>query len=158
MPGPLDTKDENGETIIGRRAYNDLTFSAPKSVSLLSHVDPRIEAAHNRAVERTIKEIERHYAHTRVSQEGEMRTVRTDNMVIARFNHYESRELDPQLHSHCVLMNLTQGEDGKWRSIETGDLFKNQLYSSQYYRNELSRELTQLGYEDRCNGPQERAV
>ena len=63
--------------------------------------------------------------------------MKTDNLVMARFNHYESRELDPQLHSHIVLMNLTKGDDGKWRSIETGDIYKNQLYIGQTYRNEL---------------------
>ena len=55
--GTPDEKDEKGKTVIGRRSYNDLTFSAPKSVSLLSHVDPRIEEAHNRAVARTIEEL-----------------------------------------------------------------------------------------------------
>ena len=147
---------EKGSTEIGRRSYIDLTFSAPKSVSLLKHADPRIEGAHNRAVERAIKEVELNFGHTRKRIEEEIRTVKTDNLVMARFNHYESRELDPQLHSHIVLMNLTKGEDGKWRSIETGDIYKNQLYIGQTYRNELAREMKGLGYEievtDRKNG------
>jgi conjugative relaxase-like TrwC/TraI family protein len=130
-----------------RRAYIDMTFSAPKSVSLLSYIDPRIEEAHNRAVERTVKEIESNYAHTRLVENGELNTKSTDNLCMARFNHYESRELDPQLHSHVVVMNLTKGDDEKWRSIETGEMFKNQLYIGQYYRNEMAKELKHLGYE-----------
>ena len=147
---------EKGSTEIGRRSYIDLTFSVPKSVSLLRHADPRIEGAHNRAVERAIREVELNFGHTRKRIEEEIRTVKTDNLVMARFNHYESRELDPQLHSHIVLMNLTKGDDGKWQSIETGDIYKNQLYIGQTYRNELAREMRGLGYEievtDRKNG------
>ena len=146
--GSDDILDEKGEVKkLGRRAYADVTFSAPKSVSILSYTDDRIEAAHNRAVERTIGEIEKEYAHTRLVEDGEINTVKTDNLCMARFNHHESRELDPQLHSHIVLMNLTKGDDGKWRSLETGDLYKNQLYLGQFYRNTLARELKDLGYE-----------
>jgi conjugative relaxase-like TrwC/TraI family protein len=123
-----------------RRAYFDVTFSAPKSVSVMSYIDPRIEDAHNRAVEKAMKEIEDNYAHTRKMEDGEFSTVKSDNLCMARFNHYESRELDPQLHSHVVMMNLTKGEDGSWRSIESGDLFKNQTYLGQYYRNEMAKE------------------
>ena len=124
-----------------------MTFSAPKSVSIMSYVDPRIEEAHNRAVEKTIGELERNYSHTRVFVDGESQTIKTNNLCMARFNHYESRELDPQLHSHVVVMNLTKGEDEKWRSLETGDLYKNQLYIGQCYRNEMAKELKDLGYE-----------
>jgi len=146
--GKEDVLDENGKIEkIGHRAYVDMTFSAPKSVSIMSYVDPRIEAAHNRAVEKTIKELESNYSHTRMVQEGELRTVRCDNLCMVRFNHYESRELDPQLHSHVVVMNLTKGEDGKWRSLETGDMYKNQLYFGQHYRNEMAKEMRELGYE-----------
>lgn len=130
-----------------RRAYFDVTFSAPKSVSVMSYIDPRIEEAHNRAVEKSMKEMEDNYAHTRKMEDGEFSTVKSDNLCMARFNHYESRELDPQLHSHVVTMNLTKGEDGSWRSIESGDLFKNQTYLGQYYRNEMAKELKGLGYE-----------
>jgi conjugative relaxase-like TrwC/TraI family protein len=130
-----------------RRAYFDITLSAPKSVSLMSYIDYRIEEAHNRAVEKTIKEIEDNYSHTRMMKDGEFKTVKSDNLCMSRFNHFESRELDPQLHSHVVVMNLTKGEDGIWRSIETGDLYKNQLYLGQLYRNEMAKELKGLGYD-----------
>ena len=146
--GKEDLLNEQGQCIKkGHRAYIDVTFSAPKSVSIMSYVDPRIEEAHNRAVEKTIGELERNYSHTRVFVDGESQTIKTNNLCMARFNHYESRELDPQLHSHVVVMNLTKGEDGKWRSLETGDLYKNQLYIGQCYRNEMAKELKNLGYE-----------
>ena len=68
VPGKRNSNGEiieKGSTEIGRRSYIDLTFSAPKSVSLLKHADPRIEGAHNRAVERAIKEVELNFGHTR---------------------------------------------------------------------------------------------
>ena len=146
--GKEDLLNEEGKCIKkGHRAYIDVTFSAPKSVSIMSYIDPRIEEAHNRAVEKTIGELERNYSHTRVFIDSESETIKTNNLCMARFNHYESRELDPQLHSHVVVMNLTQGADGKWRSLETGDLYKNQLYLGQCYRNEMAKELRNLGYE-----------
>ncbi|MDD5672562.1 MAG: MobF family relaxase [Chitinivibrionales bacterium] len=152
-----DKKNEKGEVIkAGRSGYIDMTFSAPKSVSLMSYVDERIEQAHNRAVERAIKEVEKEYTFTRKMIDGELKSVQENNAVIARINHYESRELDPQLHSHLVLMNLTQGDDEKWRSRDNNKIYQNQLYLGQLYRNELSAELQKIGYQievtDRAKG------
>ena len=94
----------------------------------MSYADERIEKAHNCAVEKALMELERGYAFTRkVDENGEIECVKTSNLTMARINHHESRELDPQLHSHIVLMNLTKGDDGKWRSIEAGKIYKDQL-------------------------------
>lgn len=128
-----------------RRSYVDFTFSAPKSVSILSYSDSRIEAAHNKAVQKTIQELEKNYCITREGAGGTY-SYRTGNVIAARFNHHESRELDPQLHSHCVLMNMTKGRDGKFRSIEMSQMFKNKMYLGQMYRNELAIELSNIGY------------
>jgi len=147
--GSEDIKNADGDVIKhGRNAYIDLTFSAPKSVSLLSYTDDRIEDAHNRAVERALIELETHYSYTRKADEnGDILITQSDNLVMARINHYESRELDPQLHSHIVLMNLTKGDDEKWRSIEAGKIFQDQLFIGQFYRNEIAKELRKIGYE-----------
>ena len=146
--GSDDKRNEKGEVIkVGRTAYIDLTFSAPKSVSLMSYVDPRIEEAHNRAVERACKEIEDNFTFTRKLVNEELKTEQENSALIARINHYESRECEPQLHSHLVLMNLTHGEDGKWRSRENSKIYQNQMYLGQLYRNELSRELERIGYQ-----------
>ena len=152
-----DKFDEEGNLIrAGRSGYIDVTFSAPKSVSLMSYVDERIEQAHNVAVERAVHEIESQYTFTRKMNGEELQSVQEDNAIIARINHYESRELEPQLHSHLVVMNLTQGEDEKWRSRDNNKIYQNQLYLGQLYRNELSTELSKLGYQievtDRAKG------
>ncbi len=147
----LDGVDMEGNSLVQyagtgkRRSYVDFTFSCPKSVSVLSYVDGRIEQAHNTAVIRALEEIERNYAIIRTGAQGQY-SYKSNNIVAARFNHHESRELEPQLHSHCVIMNMTQGADKKWRALEMGEMFKNQLYIGQVYRNELAKELTTLGY------------
>ena len=42
------------------------------------------------------------------------------------FRHETSREQDPQLHSHCVVINATQLEDGKWQSLSNEEVLNNQ--------------------------------
>ena len=99
-----------------RRAGTDFTFSAPKSVSLTALVggDTRLENAHRLAVEKTLKLIEERYAQTRITKNKKVTEVKTGNLVVAQFDHIESRELDPHLHTHALVMNLTQAENGKW--------------------------------------------
>ncbi|MBN2434856.1 MAG: relaxase domain-containing protein [Spirochaetes bacterium] len=147
----LDGFDLDGNALVrntlkgNRRAYVDFTFSCPKSVSILSYSDEKIVQAHNEAVNKALSEIQSKYAITREGAGG-CESYRTDNIIAARFNHHESRELDPQLHCHCVVMNMTKGRDGKYRSLEMGEMFKNQLYIGQVYRNQLSLELQKIGY------------
>jgi len=135
-----------------RKAGVDLTFSAPKSVSLLELVDERIRAAHGKAVKVALSYAEAHYAEARHTVGGDTRIVRTGNFVIALFDHFVSRELDPQLHSHAFVMNMTQREDGQWRALERGNqvragaLYRNKLEIGQVYHNELVLELSRLGY------------
>jgi conjugative relaxase-like TrwC/TraI family protein len=92
-----------------RRAGPDFTFSAPKSLSLTALVggDTRLEVAHRVAVEKTLALIESRYAQTRITNNKNVVEVKTGNLVIAQFDHIESRELDPHLHTHALMMNLT---------------------------------------------------
>ncbi len=82
-----------GEKQPNERAGVDLTFSAPKSVSLACLVggDKRLEEAHRVAVKRTLELIEKRYAQTRVKG----KRVKTDNLTVAMWHHDTSRELDP---------------------------------------------------------------
>ncbi|MBE9087601.1 relaxase domain-containing protein, partial [Tolypothrix sp. LEGE 11397] len=98
-----------------RRAATDLTFSAPKSVSLQALVggDERLITAHQLAVQKTIKLIEERYSYTRVTTDAHRVATRTGNLVVAEFDHIETRELDPHLHTHAVVMNMTYLELGK---------------------------------------------
>jgi conjugative relaxase-like TrwC/TraI family protein len=136
-------KPRNKET--KERAGVDLTFSAPKSVSLACLVggDSRLEEAHRIAVLRTLEIIESRYAQTRVKGER----INTGNLTVAMWHHDTSRELDPQLHTHCVVMNLTNLPNGKWQSRTDENLYYNKILLGRIYRQELALECQFLGYE-----------
>jgi len=130
------------------RAGVDLTFSAPKSLSILSEVagDTRLREAHEKAVKAALSYAEANFSQARVTKDGETRRVDTGNLVIAAFPHYVSRELDPQIHSHAVVMNMTLRPDGRWRALSNEELYANKMLLGQIYRNELGTELTRIGY------------
>ena len=129
----------------------DITFSAPKSVSLQALVmgDERVIRAHDEAVRSTLDMIERDLLVTRVHNPatGKRERRRAQGMVASTFRHLASRNLDPQLHTHSVVANMTRGPDGSWRSLDTGRLHSRRLLIGAHYRNELARRLMVLGYE-----------
>ncbi len=130
------------------RAGLDCTFSAPKSVSILALVEGRkeLETAHKKAVLQTLKIIERDYATTRVSKDGRVKVVKTGNLVCSQFHHDTSRELDPHLHTHCVILNMTNYND-RWYSFRNDDIHANKKLLGMIYQNELAIQVKKLGYE-----------
>ena len=150
---PDNVKKEEFDLLIKEnkaRAGIDLCFSAPKSVSVAMCLDDKTRAdmidAHNIAVEKAMKEIESREIGTRITKDGVTTHVKTGNMVYAKFNHYVSRNSDPQLHSHNVILNYTM-HNGKMYAIDNPDLYKNQMLYGQIYRNELAKNLLEKGYE-----------
>lgn len=140
----------------------DLTFSAPKSVSIMAMLggDKRLIAAHNHAVEVAVREVEK-LASTRVMEGGVSETKLTGNLVVALFNHDTSRDLDPQLHTHAVVANVTQ-HDGKWQTLssdtvgKTGfieSVYANQVAFGQIYRHVLRQDTEAMGYQTENVGP-----
>ena len=144
----LGRRGRDGEIL--HRPGRDLTFSAPKSVSLAALVggDRRIVEAHDRAVRATLDWVERNAAETRMKdpETGMMRRVGSQRIVAATFRHDASRSLDPQLHTHAVLANMARGDDGKWRSMANEGLYDRQKLIGMLYRNELAAGLSRLGY------------
>lgn len=145
-------KDGNplGEHTKGERRIGvDFTFSAPKSVSILYEVfgNEDMLVAHKKAVEQALSLLENDFCVTRKTISGITEKEVTNNIVAATFNHHASRELDPQLHTHCVVMNITERSDGQWRAVEYEPAYKARLYLSQTYQNTLANELKKLGYE-----------
>ena len=106
------------------------------------------------AVDRTLQVLESRYAQTRVTTETGRQTVKTGNMIAAVFPHGTSREAEPQLHSHCVVMNATQLENGSWYSFSNDSAIMNKKLLGQVYQNELAVELKKIGYavEQRAHG------
>lgn len=149
----------------GRNAHRpgyDLTFSAPKSVSIMALPggDKRLVAAHNRAVEVALREVEK-LASTRSMTAGVSETKLTGNLVVAMFNHDTSRDLDPQLHTHAVVANATQ-HAGKWQTLSSDTvgktgfveaLYANQVPFGQIYRHVLRQDVEAMGYPVQSVGP-----
>ncbi|EHN5052922.1 conjugative transfer relaxase/helicase TraI [Salmonella enterica subsp. enterica serovar Yoruba] len=138
------------------RSGYDLTFSAPKSVSVMALVgeDRRFIEAHNRAVAVVMKEVE-HLVSARITQEGKTETVLTGSMVAALYNHDTSRDLDPQVHTHALVFNATFADE-KWRSLasdtrmKTGfseNLYATKIALGNLYRSALREDIESMGFE-----------
>jgi len=151
---PDHVKPEEFNALIGQRkerAGFDLSFSAPKSVSvaaLCMDEDTRqaMLEAHNVAVRTTLDLIEQREIGTRITENKVVDHVKTGNMIAAKFDHYVSRNSDPQLHTHGVILNMTKIGD-KWYAVDNPDLYKNAIHYGQLYRNTLAKELMARGYE-----------
>ena len=127
----------------------DLTLSAPKSVSVMALVagDKRLIAAHAAAVKTALAHVERHMAATRIRANGAASREMTGKLAIASFRHITSRAQDPQLHTHNVILNMTKGADGVWRSLEPRALYQLQKQVGAIYRQELAAQARELGYD-----------
>jgi conjugative relaxase-like TrwC/TraI family protein len=134
----------------GRRGGTDLTFSAPKSVSMMTLIgcDDRLTEAHSLAISRTMAFTEK-YAACRVTQDGGTERQTTGNFMVAQFDHHLSRACDPQLHTHCVVINATRRKDGEWRALDNEPIYRIKMLLGAFYRAELAREVQLLGYEIR---------
>jgi conjugative relaxase-like TrwC/TraI family protein len=136
------------------RAALDLTFSAPKSVSLAALVggNLELEVAHQTAVETALKVAESRYAQARAGNQRDRRIEVTGNLVVARFQHDTSRAKDPQLHTHCVVINTTHRSDGRWRALYDDDLHDQSKLLGLVYQDALLREVRRLGFKTSLNG------
>ena len=143
-PGKLTQKNMPG----GPRFF-DFQVAAPKSVSVMSMFDERLVEAHRESVRIAMAELER-LAAVRV-RDGE--NVRTNNyettgkLVYAEFMHDTSRALDPQLHTHNVVCNVTRGGDGRYKALETLEMCRAIRYAGKVYHNEMAARCRELGYE-----------
>ncbi|EQB16570.1 MULTISPECIES: MobF family relaxase [Sphingobium] len=147
-----------GDQQLGRRRKDgeiqhhpgwDFAVNAPKSVSIMALVagDDRIIEAHEQAVGVALAYLEEH-ATMRHRVDGEVTEKTTGRLIWARFTEHASRELDPHLHTHVVVMNITDERDGaKKVSLETRAMFAEQMAAGQVYRNELAHLLRERGYD-----------
>lgn len=126
----------------------DLTFSAPKSVSVLFGLSDKtereeIQKAHLNAVKKVLKYAEKNIIETRTGFDEfkNREKVISNKSLFAIFEHSSSRALDMNIHSHCLLLNLTHVDGVGIRSIESLKLHKYQKALGVMYRNELSYQL-----------------
>lgn len=145
-------ENEYGKQITSseHRAGWDATFSAPKSVSVTALVggDERVREAHRDSVRVALHELE-HYTQARIGNVHAPET--TGKLLAATFEHDTARPVDgyaaPQLHTHAVIFNVTERENGQTRALQERSLFQSQQYATSVYRSELALRLQGLGYE-----------
>jgi conjugative relaxase-like TrwC/TraI family protein len=143
---------ENGQRVVNRRVLFDFTISPPKSVSVVALLqDGPVIGAHDRAVQVAMAELER-FARTRVRKGGKEETRITGNVLGAAFRHETSRELDPHLHTHCIVFNATfDPVERRWKALEPALMLRAQKFVENCYYHELCRGLKKLGYEIEAN-------
>jgi conjugative relaxase-like TrwC/TraI family protein len=135
---------------VEHRAGWDATFSAPKSVSLTALVggDDRVRDAHREAVNVALNELEQ-YTQARIGGNSPAET--TGQFVAAKFEHDTARPVDgyaaPQLHTHAVIFNVTERDNGQTRALQERGLFESQQFATAVYQSELTYRLRNLGYE-----------
>lgn len=157
---------QTGETLTPSKANQaenvpaiDFTFSAPKSLSALYEIAEatnnkelslQLQEAHNQAVNSALLLVEKNHIKTRIQKDGTRKSINTDYLLTGKFQHDTSRDLDPQLHTHCVAMNFTK-IDGKYRSLDLQNLLKKDSpiikNIGQYYRFKLKENLEKQGFQ-----------
>ncbi|MDK1085987.1 conjugative transfer relaxase/helicase TraI [Cronobacter sakazakii] len=158
LEGRLPDGSRLGKEINGNHVHrpgHDLTFSAPKSVSLLVLVgnDKALLDAHNHAVRVAAGYVEKLIS-ARDTKDGVTSIVPTGKMVAAAFTHDTSRNLDPQLHTHLLVANMTES-NGKWKALATDyihgagfieTVMKMQVTLGKIYRQALREQVEALGH------------
>jgi conjugative relaxase-like TrwC/TraI family protein len=143
--GPVDARALAGRMPEGpgRLPGLDVTFSAPKSVSVLHALGDAatvaaVRGAHDDAVSAGLAYLERHACRVRVGG----RAVGADAFVAAAFRHRTSRADDPHLHTHVVVANCADGPDGRARALHTPALYAERRGAAATYHLVLRAGLT----------------
>jgi conjugative relaxase-like TrwC/TraI family protein len=129
-------------------AARDLTFSAPKSVSVLFAVgDEELSAtlvvAHERAVRAAVAFLEGAACEVRRGHAGAQQ-VAAGGFVAAAYRHRMSRAEDPQLHTHVVAANMARGADGRWTALHARPLYRHAKAAGFLYQAELRRAVREV--------------
>jgi len=152
-----NTHPRTGERLTARTKANrregyDITFDAPKSVSVLQAFskDSRILDAFNKAVDDTMAEIEAS-VQVRVRGSGRNENRTTGNLIAAEFTHFTARPQggapDPQLHRHVFVINATYDEaEGQWKAIELGQTKADMPNYQAEFHSRLAENLRAIGY------------
>lgn len=149
LKGLLPDGSRVGSDNRAHRAGTDLTFSMPKSWSILALVggDKRILDAYAAAVRETLGWAEKNLAETRMEVKGKERILATRNLVIGLFQHDTNRNQEPNAHFHAVVTNVTQGPDGKWRALRNDKLWEHNTLLNAMTMARFRLSVEKLGYE-----------
>ncbi|MEO0688713.1 MAG: MobF family relaxase [Pseudomonadota bacterium] len=149
LRGELPDGPQVGNQGQAHRPGTDLTFSVPKSWSLLALVgkDERIITAYREAVVEALQWAEKNVSETRIMAKGKVQTQKTGNLAIGLFQHDTNRNQEPNLHFHAVIANVTQGKDGKWRTLKNDRLWQLNTTLNSIAMARFRMEVEKLGYE-----------
>jgi conjugative relaxase-like TrwC/TraI family protein len=125
----------------------DLTFSAPKTVSILFAVAPEqvsgeLAACHEEAVRAALGYLEETAVAVRRGHAGE-RVQRGEGLIAAGYRHRMSRALDPQLHTHVVAANMARGPDGRFTALHATELYRAAKTAGYLYQAHLRALVTE---------------
>lgn len=142
--------ERNGGNDNKKRVGIDLTFSCPKSISLALAKDDETKKdmieAQQKAVKETLEEIEKNGGFTyRVTNNKVTTDKKADNLLIGKFNHFVNRNGELDLHTHCVVFNLTE-KDGKEYSLNAKEILKKQTEWGVLFRRKMAKNLQAKGY------------
>ena len=142
-----------------RRHGYDLTFNAPKALSVLYEYskDERLVEAFRDSVHSTMEEIEK-VMQVRVRKGGENEDRTTGNLLYAAFEHYTARPVeghapDPNLHCHCYCINATFDDvESEWKAGQFGDIKRDAPYYEALFHSNLTARLSELGLQVEKDG------
>jgi conjugative relaxase-like TrwC/TraI family protein len=125
----------------------DLTFSAPKSVSVLfalggEEAARRVVEGHAAAVAGALGYLEEHGVTATRRSGPERSVVATTGMIAAEFTHGVNRNGDPHVHSHVVMANLVHAADGRWSACDGRGIAAHRPAASEVYAAHLRAALS----------------
>lgn len=142
-----------GARLAGRPGHErvpgwDLTFSAPKSVSVLyalgdGAIAGAVVDAHRAAVAAGLSYLEEHATVSRRRAGGVIEEVRGEGLVVGAFRHRTSRAGDPHLHTHALAANAVERVDGGWGAMHSPHLYRHARSAGFAYQSVLRAELTE---------------
>ena len=141
----------------GRGGGIDITFSAPKSVSVewaLGDEQTRhgIEAAHTEAVREALAYMTETVPTVRRRYWGAVVEECARDLLAAEYRHTTARSVvvgempDPQLHSHVVITTAVR-EDGRFVAVASRPIFRAARDAGAYYRSALAQQLMERGFQ-----------
>lgn len=148
---PADARELSGFIAANSRAAStavagyDLTFTPVKSVSALwaigaPPIAAAIEDCHHQAVAETLQFLEDNAAFSRMGAGG-IAQVDTTGLIVAAFDHRDSRAGDPNLHTHAAVSNKVHviGPDGigRWRALDGATLHRAAVAASEFYNTRI---------------------
>ena len=131
-------------------ALFDVVLTCKKSVSMQINLgnDPRLWEEIDAAVDEVFELIEHHHAQARRQVSGVREIIDTEGIVAVKMPHHTSRAEDPNEHWHCLVMNATYCEDGRWRSLLDRSLSQSR-YLGDYFQMRCAARLQAIGYKVR---------